>query len=691
MKFSFFCFAAEKQYIYAPYRATTSNKMRHIVLPVIFMLALLQNCFAGETPLDSLKSVLLGTSDPKTRVRIYRDMADLTAETQESCGYLVELVETARKCGLTRPMMEALTELSINHTFFGQLDSARYYRALAEKYAPKGQQDQWCCLIDMRIFVAEMLSPDARQILDEKINAFKNRDLAKESVYKQILAEYTLGTALYNSNDNEEATPYLERAFNLASQLPFQDGANYQLLILRQFARVYSQMNDKEKAVNANKKAIETKERYYNLYEKPARPYYPIDDFYITYYSSMMLNVEVLPEEDIQFYLRRLEKMGRKSTNPSHKYSCFMTLSKYSIYRKNIREALIYNDSMIHYARIVAPYNLPNIYYVRSVLYESLNQSQDALKSLRQSYDLKDSVLRAEANVQYDKLRVEYDVNRLNYENAQLEVRNKQIMLIGVTAVLLLSFILCTYLYIHLRRAQKTKARMQQLKLQAEESEKLKTAFINSICHEIRTPLNGIAGFAQLLTDPTIAPEERESFYDEVRSNTDQLVTLVDGMLEVANLDVSDEKLPCLPTDLVQLCREVCAIYIHENRNPNLTITMQTPEKSLIAATNHRYLTLVLDCLLDNAVKFTESGSITVGCKQKDGQVELSVADTGPGIPPENHRMVFDRFTKLDIYKKGGGLGLYLSKIIVRRLSGSIYIDPDYTGGTRVAVILPLE
>ena len=649
--------------------------MRHILLPAIFLLALLQNCFAGGTPLDSLKSVLNGTSDPKARVRIYRDMADLTTETRESCGYLVELIETAKNCGQTRPMMEALTELSINHIFFQQLDSARHYIGLAEKYAPKGQQDQWCCLLEMRMFVAEMLSPDAQQVLEGKISAFKNRDQANESIYKQILAEYTLGTALYEKND-QEAIPYLERALNLAKQLPFQDGGNYQLL-----TRAYNQLNDKEKAIDATKKTIETKERYYNLYEKTARPYYPIDDFYITYYSSMMLNVEILPEEEIRFYLRRLEEMGRRSTNPSHKYSCFMTLSKYSIYRKNFREALIYNDSMTRYARIIAPYNLPNIYYVRSVLYEYLNQDRDALKSLRQSYNLKDSVLRAEANVQYDKLRVEYDVNRLNYENSQLEVRNKQIMLIGVTAVLLLSFILCTYLYIHLRRAQKTKAHMQRLKLQAEESEKLKTAFINSICHEIRTPLNGIAGFAQLLTDPATDPEERESFYDEVRNNTDQLVTLVDSMLEVANLDVSDEKLPCLPTDLVQLCKEVCTTYIRENRNPNLSITTQMPEKSLIAATNHRYLTL----------KFTESGSITVGCRQKDGQVELSVTDTGPGIPSESHRMVFDRFTKLDIYKKGGGLGLYLSKIIIRRLSGSIFIDPDYTGGTRMIVILPLE
>ena len=540
--------------------------MRHILLPAIFLLALLQNCFAGGTPLDSLKSVLNGTSDPKARVRIYRDMADLTTETQESCGYLVELVETAKNCGQTRPMMEALTELSINHIFFQQLDSARHYIGLAEKYAPKGQQDQWCCLLEMRMFVAEMLSPDAQQVLEGKISAFKNRDQANESIYKQILAEYTLGTALYEKND-QEAIPYLERALNLAKQLPFQDGGNYQLLILRQLTRAYNQLNDKEKAVDATKKTIETKERYYNLYEKTARPYYPIDDFHITYYSSMMLNVEILQEEEIRFYLRRLEEMGRRSTNPSHKYSCFMTLSKYSIYRKNFREALIYNDSMTRYARIIAPYNLPNIYYIRSVLYEYLNQDRDALKSLRQSYNLKDSVLRAEANVQYDKLRVEYDVNRLNYENSQLEVRNKQIMLIGVTAVLLLSFILCTYLYIHLRRAQKTKAHMQRLKLQAEESEKLKTAFINSICHEIRTPLNGIAGFAQLLTDPATAPEERESFYDEVRNNTDQLVTLVDSMLEVANLDVSDEKLPCLPTDLVQLCKEVCTTYIRENAN----------------------------------------------------------------------------------------------------------------------------
>lgn len=664
--------------------------MRHIILSAIFLLTLLQTGFAAETPLDSLKNVLNGVSDPKERIRIYRDMADLTTETQESCGYLMSLVETARNCGQTRPMMEALTEVAINHMFFDQLDSARYYITLAEKYAPKGQQDQWCCLLEMRMFVAEMISPDAQQALDEKIEAFKNRNPDKENTYKQILAEYTLGAALYDKN-NEESLPYLLRALDLARQLPFQDGGNYQLLILRQLTKTYSLLNDQKKSVEFCKKAIETKERYYNLYEKPERPYYPIDDFYITNYASMILNIEILTKDEIRFYLQRLEEMGRKATNPSLKYSCFMTLAKYSVYRKNFREALVYNDSLIRYARIVAPYNLPNVYYIKSQLHELFGENKEALNNLRTSYQIQDSIRSSQAQVQYDKLRVEYDVNRLNYEKSQLEVRNKQIMLIGTLAVLLLSFILCTYLYIHLRRAQKTKIRMQQLKLQAEESEKLKTAFINSICHEIRTPLNGITGFAQLLTDPTIDAEERESFYDEVRNNTDQLVTLVDSMLEVANLDVSDEKLPCLPTDLAQLCNEVCTPYINENRNPNLTITMQMPEKGLIAATNHRYLTLVLDSLLDNAVKFTENGSITVACKQENGQVELSVADTGPGIPTENHQMVFDRFTKLDIYKKGGGLGLYLSKIIVRRLSGSIYIDPDYTDGTRMVVVLPLE
>ena len=662
--------------------------MRHILLPAIFLLALLQNCFAGGTPLDSLKSVLNGTSDPKTRVRIYRDMADLTTETQESCRYLVELVETAKNCGQTRPMMEALTELSINHTFFGQLDSARYYRTLAERHAPKGQQDQWCCLIDMRIFVAEMLSPDAQQILDEKINAFKSRDLAKESIYKQILAEYTLGTALYNNDDNKEAIPYLERALNLAQQLPFQDGGNYQLLILRQFTRVYSKMGDKEKAVEASKKAIETKERYYNLYEKPARPYYPIDDFYITHYSSMMLNVEVLPEEEIRFYLRKLEEMGRKSTNPSHKYSCFMTLSKYSIYRKNFREALIYNDSMTRYARIIAPYNLPNIYYVRSVLYEYLNQDRDALKSLRQSYNLKDSVLRAEANVQYDKLRVEYDVNRLNYENSQLEVRNKQIMLIGVTAVLLLSFILCTYLYIHLRRAQKTKAHMQQLKLQAEESEKLKTAFINSICHEVRTPLNSIAGFSELLCTEEVSPEAHGQYCEIIHESRRQLRYLFDDMLEVAQLENLSEPLPRSYLDLCALCRSQLRAMKIRCPKIGLVYTDGIPAEQIAMVTSEKYLGILLAALLGNAYKFTRQGEIRLECgREGDERVYIAVTDTGCGIPPEKYDEVFERFTKLDPFSQGNGL--YLCRLIVRHLGGEIRIDPEHTEGTRVVVVLP--
>ena len=232
---------------------------------------------------------------------------------------------------------------------------------------------------------------------------------------------------------------------------------------------------------------------------------------------------------------------------------------------------------------------------------------------------------------------------------------------------------------------------MQKLKMQAEESEKLKTAFINSICHEIRTPLNGIAGFAQLLTDSTTDPDERESFCDEILTNTDQLVTLINSMLEVANLDVSDEKLPCTPVDLIQLCHHVHQVYAKENHNSNVSIVAQLPAGELIVETNQHYLTMVLNNLMTNACKFTETGSIILGCRVVDKKVEIAISDTGCGIPEANREQVFERFTKLNIYTQGTGLGLYMSKIITRRLSGSISIDPGYTDGTRMVVILPLK
>ena len=192
------------------------------------------------------------------------------------------------------------------------------------------------------------------------------------------------------------------------------------------------------------------------------------------------------------------------------------------------------------------------------------------------------------------------------------------------------------------------KEELKILHSKAQESEKMKQAFINSICHEIRTPLNAIVGFSDLVLNDDIDEEMRREFPAEIQKNTTLLTGLVNSMLEVANLDISEEKLPCEPTD---------------------------------------------EHLLSNANKFTEKGTITLGYKIDETKkcVFITVTDTGCGIPEDKHEEVFNRFSKLDTFIPGNGLGLYLCHLIVKRLYGEIRIDSEYTKGTRMIVSLPIE
>lgn len=234
------------------------------------------------------------------------------------------------------------------------------------------------------------------------------------------------------------------------------------------------------------------------------------------------------------------------------------------------------------------------------------------------------------------------------------------------------------------------KAELKVLNRKAQESEKMKQAFINSICHEIRTPLNSIVGFSDLIMNEDIDEEMRQEFPAEIQKSTLLLTGLVNSMLEVANLDVSEDKLPCEPTDIRNIC-----IQEIEKISPKLGIKYQLDiaEDTLLITTNAAYLTMVIEHLLNNANKFTEKGFITLGYKvnHSNDQICISVADSGCGIPKEKQEEVFNRFSKLDTFVPGNGLGLYLCRLIVKRLDGEIKIDPDYTEGTRVIVNLPIH
>mgnify|MGYP000287923020 FL=1 len=163
--------------------------------------------------------------------------------------------------------------------------------------------------------------------------------------------------------------------------------------------------------------------------------------------------------------------------------------------------------------------------------------------------------------------------------------------------------------------------RSQKQSMKATESEKMKTAFLNSICHEIRTPLNSIAGFSELIFDESLDTATRQEFRQLIQSNSTALASLMDNMLELSQLVSSELPLPVESTDVYGLCVEEMAKLKETLSKPNIECIITGDKDGMTAQTNAFYLSRVIGNLLSNSAKFTESGTITLTCnidKEKD-------------------------------------------------------------------------
>lgn len=228
-------------------------------------------------------------------------------------------------------------------------------------------------------------------------------------------------------------------------------------------------------------------------------------------------------------------------------------------------------------------------------------------------------------------------------------------------------------------------------RVKAEESDRLKSAFLANMSHEIRTPLNAINGFSNLLLDETIDAECKVEFPELIQQNTDLLTRLLNDLLEVSNLSSSVEELPMEKADICSICvQEMDRLQTGEGK-VSIHYCLDVDNGDCNIRTNIPYLSQTLAHLLNNANKFTESGEIKLSCHREGEQLVIKVTDTGIGIPEEKQEWVFDRFTKLDEFKPGAGLGLYICRLIVRRLGGTINIDREYTGGTRFVLVFPVK
>ena len=225
----------------------------------------------------------------------------------------------------------------------------------------------------------------------------------------------------------------------------------------------------------------------------------------------------------------------------------------------------------------------------------------------------------------------------------------------------------------------------------AEESDRLKTAFLANMGHEIRTPLNAIVGFADLL--PVIDNDaDRNQIIAEIQKNNHKLLGIIDGLVSMSKVEAEAKSLVKQQVDLVPVLQEVADSFATMVDQSQVVLATSFPISELMVTTDVGKVKEVMSNLVHNGVKFTTEGSITLGFDMPQGEkLLLWVLDTGKGIAEEDRERIFERFVKVDEYIPGTGLGLSVAKSHVESLGGRIGVDSILGQGSRFWVELPLR
>ena len=281
--------------------------------------------------------------------------------------------------------------------------------------------------------------------------------------------------------------------------------------------------------------------------------------------------------------------------------------------------------------------------------------------------------------------------NELDLVEFQQKVARQRIIILTGLVVILALVIITMVVYNIIRRRNIRK--LEEARDRALESDRMKSAFINNVSHEIRTPLNIISGFSQVMATShnEMADAELMQLVHLIYKNTELIVSLVDEMLDLSMAETTNSLESKDNVAVNEMCHSVLEKYA-DRKNDGVEIVFSSDvDNDYKILTDKFVLPKVISALVDNAVKYTDKGTVRLKVKLLHKSIAFVVEDTGCGIPAAEAERIFDRFEKLDTFMSGLGLGLTLARALAARLGGTITLDTTYTEGARFQVEFPLK
>lgn len=652
---------------------------------------------------DSLLTLLPKTPDAAGRERIYVQLADLSGDSLElAAPHWEAALAEAHKAGDTYGCKDALDFLVRK---FADRDTRRAekYIALSDSILPGSRHALFRSSLYAYYLWKQMNDNNSIETVTRALEELKGKNYDRLTPEERIEWEFLTGLAIDFSSVTTEAydniakaIPYVERALENLRKYPLEERLHLEKICHDELSDLYMLCKDK-RAEEQIGQCIDLHRKWLAMDDRFERPHRDTTGYMMRAYAKMVYLRDLISRDKLNEYYQKCIGLARARGDMAEIYS---TSARYYQCTGDYERAVAYIDSTITaYKSKGIKADLAPIYATQSYLYEKMGDYKNALKAVRTTNNIRFNERVEEAQSSLAEMQTLFEVGRLEFEKSRLTGRIRFIALLagGILVLLLIGW--SVYQYVMVRQLKQIRRQLtdanEEITRQsrrAMESEKMKTAFINSMCHEIRTPLNAINGFSDLLLEGDHDHDTRREFREQIWASTTALTTLLENMLELSRLVSSEEPLPLAETDLGLLCAERLQIQRELSQNPSVEYVLKGGGRgTCVIPTNETYMTRVIDNLLQNAAKFTAAGSVTVCCDKDDRtrKLRIRVTDTGIGIAPDKQEWVFDRFTKVDSFKPGSGIGLYLCRLIVTRLGGAIRVCPDYRAGCCIEITLP--
>lgn len=675
-----------------------------LALPVIAAPAI-----SREAIKDSLRRELAVATEENGKLETLTNLMDIS-RGKEQMEYAYRLLAEARKAEESYYKEAALTEILRYYVNTDQRDSAYHYLEITEKELDGKIRESLVSYMRMMLDVRVVCYTDGEERKKILTDNLAKLETEKElSPFEKVSAYYILGIAgNFSAKAKDELEQarlngfeYARKAATVMEKIPLRYSVFFRQSI---YFNLCLDINTAEKAHLAVD-YLKTIQEYARTEEMKKRPYTGKRHL-LNALTALSASAPYLGKDLVASYYQQFLRLNRaypEDANVSPDYERSVTSLNYYAGIKDYKKAAQYCDSTIKSLREANYSNhAVELFPIKIAMYDSLGSYKKAVETYEEYVNLLDTIYKKnlEEKLQNQEIRLDADKLIVEKKTLELELQKSKAKSYFFLALFVCALGAVFYIFFRLgkmktlyRKLQESNRLILVANEKAQESEKMKNAFIRNMYHEVRTPLNAINGFSALIAgDEDLAGEEKEEFSRIIHENCVLLTSMMDNVLKISQLDSSNEMLPVEAVNIRTICREEMDQLVKSHRKPGIDYRVEGDPETPLFKTHPAYFALIIGRLLSNANKFTEKGSIVLSyhADRATGKMIVIVTDSGCGIPEGKHEWIFERFSKTNDFVPGTGLGLYLCRLIAERLDGSIVADPSYTEGARFILALPL-